>query len=268
VLLIKAVALALREVPELNGYWIDGGFKPGAGIHVGSAISLRGGGLVAPALHDADKADLTTLMRTLQDVVARARAGSLRSSEFSDPTITVTNLGDQGCRVDIWHHLSAAGRAGRFWEDLAATMGGFRHDRGATIAHSDALCRSSRERRTPRRRVPHGHRPVAADSGEAMTPDEIKPVIVDALMRIAPEIEPGSIESGTSFRDQLDLDSMDFLNFVLALHDRLGIEIPEADYPRLYTLDGAVAYLASKTGANRPERAESVAPSQRSDPRR
>ena len=96
VLLIKAVALALREVPELNGYWIDGGFKPGSGIHVGSAISLRGGGLVAPALHDADKADLTTLMRTLQDVVARARAGSLRSSEFGDPTITVTNLGDQG----------------------------------------------------------------------------------------------------------------------------------------------------------------------------
>ena len=100
-----------------------------------------------------------------------------------------------------------------------------------------------------------------------MTPDEIKQVIVDALMRIAPEIEPGSIESGTSFRDQLDLDSMDFLNFVLALHDRLGIEIPEVDYPRLYTLDGAAAYLASKTGANRPEHAESVAPSQRSDPR-
>ena len=55
VLLIKAVALALREVPELNGYWIDGAFHPGAGIHVGCAISLRGGGLVAPALHDADR---------------------------------------------------------------------------------------------------------------------------------------------------------------------------------------------------------------------
>jgi len=95
-LLIKAVALALREVPELNGHWVDGGFRPGAGIHVGCAISLRGGGLVAPALHDADKAALTTLMQALQDLVARARAGSLKSSELADPTITVTNLGDQG----------------------------------------------------------------------------------------------------------------------------------------------------------------------------
>ena len=96
VLLIKAVALALRDVPELNGYWTDGGFRKGAGIHVGCAISLRGGGLVAPALHDADREDLATLMRKLQDLVARARAGSLRSSELADPTITVTNLGEQG----------------------------------------------------------------------------------------------------------------------------------------------------------------------------
>jgi pyruvate dehydrogenase E2 component (dihydrolipoamide acetyltransferase) len=95
-LLIKAVALALRDVPELNGFWIDGGFKPGAGIHVGSAISLRGGGLIAPALHDADKMELTALMRALTDLVARARAGSLKSSELADPTITVTNLGDLG----------------------------------------------------------------------------------------------------------------------------------------------------------------------------
>jgi len=96
VLLIKAVALGLRDVPELNGYWVEGGFRAGAGIHVGCAISLRGGGLVAPALHDADQTDLTTLMRQLQDLVARARAGSLKSSELADPTITVTNLGDQG----------------------------------------------------------------------------------------------------------------------------------------------------------------------------
>ena len=96
VLLIKAVALALREVPELNGYWTDTGLRKGAGIHIGVAIALRGGGLVAPALHDADKMDLTTLMRQLQGLVARARAGSLKSSELADPTITVTNLGEQG----------------------------------------------------------------------------------------------------------------------------------------------------------------------------
>lgn len=83
-----------------------------------------------------------------------------------------------------------------------------------------------------------------------MTPEDIKRVIVEALTRIAPEIDPASIEPGASFRDQLDLDSMDFLNFVLALHDRLGVDIPEPDYPRLSTLDGAVAYLASKTSAN------------------
>jgi acyl carrier protein len=81
-----------------------------------------------------------------------------------------------------------------------------------------------------------------------MTPDELKPVIIEALTRIAPEIDSAAIDSGTSFRDQLDLDSMDFLNFVLALHDRLGVDIPEADYPRLSTLDGAAVYLAAKLG--------------------
>ncbi len=93
---IKAVALGLREVPGLNGTWVDGAFRPGGGIHVGCAIALRGGGLVAPALHDADRSTLPALMRSLQDLVARARAGQLRSSELADPTITVTNLGEQG----------------------------------------------------------------------------------------------------------------------------------------------------------------------------
>jgi pyruvate dehydrogenase E2 component (dihydrolipoamide acetyltransferase) len=96
VLLLKAVARALAEVPELNGFWLDGTFKKGSGIHVGCAISLRGGGLVAPALHDVDKKGLSTLMTELRDLVSRARTGSLRSSELSDSTITVTNLGDMG----------------------------------------------------------------------------------------------------------------------------------------------------------------------------
>jgi acyl carrier protein len=79
-----------------------------------------------------------------------------------------------------------------------------------------------------------------------MTADDLRRVIVGALTRIAPEIDPASIRPGVSFRDQLDLDSMDFLNLVLALHEKLGVEIPECDYPRLYTLDGAIAYLSGK----------------------
>jgi len=79
-----------------------------------------------------------------------------------------------------------------------------------------------------------------------MTRDEIKSTVLGALTHVAPEIDPASIQSGVSFRDQLDLDSMDFLNFVLALHERLGVDIPEADYPRLYSLEEAVDYLASK----------------------
>ncbi len=95
-LLVKAVALALGEVPELNGHWVDGAFRRGSGIHIGFAVSLRGGGLVAPALHDVDRQDPAMVMRGLRDLVIRARAGSLRSSELGDPTITITNLGERG----------------------------------------------------------------------------------------------------------------------------------------------------------------------------
>jgi pyruvate dehydrogenase E2 component (dihydrolipoamide acetyltransferase) len=96
VLFIKAVARACRDVPALNGFWTDQGFAPGPGVHVGCAIALRGGGLVAPALHDVDRKALVALAREFGDLVKRARAGGLRSSEMSDATITVTNLGDLG----------------------------------------------------------------------------------------------------------------------------------------------------------------------------
>jgi pyruvate dehydrogenase E2 component (dihydrolipoamide acetyltransferase) len=95
-LLIRAVALAVREVPEVNGFWVDGAFKPGDGIHVGVAISLRQGGLVNPAIHDVDKKNLDEVMQSMLDLVNRARTGHLRSSELSDGTITITNLGEQG----------------------------------------------------------------------------------------------------------------------------------------------------------------------------
>jgi pyruvate dehydrogenase E2 component (dihydrolipoamide acetyltransferase) len=96
VMLLKAVALTLREFPEFNGFWVDGAFKPGEGIHVGVAISLRMGGLVAPAIHNVDKKSLSEIMVSLRDLVKRVRAGVLRSSEIADATITVTSLGEQG----------------------------------------------------------------------------------------------------------------------------------------------------------------------------
>ncbi len=96
VLLIRAVARAALVVPEMNGIVADDAFVPSPSVHVGVAVSLRQGGLVAPAIHDADRLTLDELMAALRDLVTRARAGRLRSSEMSDPTITVTNLGDLG----------------------------------------------------------------------------------------------------------------------------------------------------------------------------
>jgi len=96
VLYLKATALACKSFPDMNGHYRDGGFAPAAAVHTGVAISLRQGGLIAPAIHDMDKLTLTEAMKKLADLVKRARAGSLRSSEMSDPTITVTNLGEGG----------------------------------------------------------------------------------------------------------------------------------------------------------------------------
>jgi pyruvate dehydrogenase E2 component (dihydrolipoamide acetyltransferase) len=95
-LLLKAVALAVREVPELNGVWRGEEAVRSEAVHLGVAIAVRGGGLVAPALHDADRLSLGDLMRAFRDLVQRARSGGLRSSELSDSTITVTSLGEQG----------------------------------------------------------------------------------------------------------------------------------------------------------------------------
>jgi pyruvate dehydrogenase E2 component (dihydrolipoamide acetyltransferase) len=95
-LLLKAAAVAARQVPELNGYWHDDHFAPGDGIHLGVAVSIRGGGLVTPAIHAADGLTLAELMASLKDLVTRTRAGRLRRTELTEATITVTNLGDQG----------------------------------------------------------------------------------------------------------------------------------------------------------------------------
>ncbi len=96
VLLMKAVAKALTDVPELNAYWLDDRPQVQEAIHIGFAIALRQGGLVTPALHHADLKSLDELMADLRDLITRTRAGRLRSSELSEATITVTSLGDMG----------------------------------------------------------------------------------------------------------------------------------------------------------------------------
>jgi pyruvate dehydrogenase E2 component (dihydrolipoamide acetyltransferase) len=95
-MILKAVSLALHQVPELNATWENERVVLKKPIHVGVAIALRQGGLIAPALHDTDQLPLDELMRRMRDLVNRARAGALRSSELSDPTLTVTSLGEQG----------------------------------------------------------------------------------------------------------------------------------------------------------------------------
>jgi len=95
-LVLQAVARAAREVEGFNGFYRDDRFEASAAIHLGVAIALRGGGLVAPAILDAADKPLDLLMREFRDLVSRARAGRLRGSEFASPTITVTSLGDVG----------------------------------------------------------------------------------------------------------------------------------------------------------------------------
>lgn len=85
-----------------------------------------------------------------------------------------------------------------------------------------------------------------------MTPADLRQTVIDALARIAPEIRSAEVQPGVTLRDQFDIDSMDFLNFVIALHDRLGVTIPESDYARLTTLDSIVEYLNAQIRA-RPE---------------
>lgn len=99
VLLLKATALGLREFPEFNAKWVEDRILAAEAIHIGVATSLRGGGLVVPAIHDVDRKTLPVLMAELRDVVQRARIGSLRSSDLADGTITVTSLGERGAEM-------------------------------------------------------------------------------------------------------------------------------------------------------------------------
>lgn len=95
VFLIKAVAKAIEEVPDINAWWVNG-LQPKKDIHVAFVVSLRTGGIMVPTIHDSGKKSLTELMVSLNDVIPRARTMKLRSSEINEATITITSLGDIG----------------------------------------------------------------------------------------------------------------------------------------------------------------------------
>jgi pyruvate dehydrogenase E2 component (dihydrolipoamide acetyltransferase) len=95
-LLLKATALTLRKQTDFNGFFEDGDYRASEHVHVGVAIAIRGGGLVAPALHDTDTLSVDELMTKIKDLTQRVRAGRFRASELRDPTVTVTSLGERG----------------------------------------------------------------------------------------------------------------------------------------------------------------------------
>ena len=95
-LTLKAAALAAHRFAAVNGFYRDGRYEPSAAVHAGLAIAIRGGGLAAPAIHDADKLAVDDLMARMRDLVKRMRAGRIRSSEIADATITVSSLGERG----------------------------------------------------------------------------------------------------------------------------------------------------------------------------
>ncbi len=161
-LAVKAVALAARRFPAFNGFYRDNKFEPAPAVHVGVAVSIRGGGLAAPALHDVDKLSLDELMSGMRDLVQRTRAGRIRGSEMSDPTITVSSSGRARRRSAVRHHLPAAGGDRRVRQGGDAAMGRRGRYRATLGDHRHTFRRPSRHRRARRRVVSGRNRQAVA----------------------------------------------------------------------------------------------------------
>jgi len=96
---VKALALTCRETPGFSGFYSDGHYEESPAVHVGVAVALRGGGLLAPAIMDTAEQSLPALMTAMRELVARARAGRLRASELAAPTVVLTSLGEDSADV-------------------------------------------------------------------------------------------------------------------------------------------------------------------------
>lgn len=109
----------------------------------------------------------------------------------------------------------------------------------------NVLGRSPRQRRPLRRSFAGRLGSTSPGAGQTKTAQEIENAVIAALIQIAPEAVPSQIDPTVSLREQLDIDSMDFLNFVIALYKQFHVDIPENDYPRLSSLKGCVEYLSA-----------------------
>ena len=244
-LAIKAVALAARRFPAFNGFHRDNKFEASPAVHVGVAIAVRGGGLAAPALHDADQLSLDELMGRMRDLVQRTRAGRIRSSEnLRSNHHGVEPWGAWG-RSALWHHLSTAGHHCRHGQGGGTAVGCRRRCRSALCCDHDTVRRPPRHRWTCGCIVLGRDRQALAGAGQAMSDSDVRKVVQEELGNIAPEIDFATVDPAADLREAIDINSMDFLNFITSIHRRLSVDIPEVDYPKLITLDGAVAYIKS-----------------------
>ncbi|MBW6505134.1 MAG: 2-oxo acid dehydrogenase subunit E2 [Rhodobacteraceae bacterium] len=98
-LLLRAAVLAATKSADLNGQFTDGAYRPSQAVHAGLVVALRGGGLIAPAIRDAETLALDALMEAMRDIVARARNGRLRNSELTEGTITISSMGETGAEA-------------------------------------------------------------------------------------------------------------------------------------------------------------------------
>jgi acyl carrier protein len=185
-------------------------------------------------------------MARFRDLIQRARAWRLRSSELGDPTITVTSLGKQGVEGVlplVFPPQVAIVGFGKVVERPWAEEGGCSSGRSYTRASPPTIASSTGCCRLPKRWRRVAREARGKEAANAMTENEIRQTVPHALGEIAPELDPAQLRPDVDLRDQLDIDSMDFLNFAVALNEELGVEIPEADYGKVQTVDRLVEYV-------------------------
>ena len=230
ILLIKAVARALHDVPELNAYWVDDQLQRKEAVHIGFAISLREGGLVVPAILDADRKNLDELMQALRDLITRARSRPAAKFRNYRRDGYDHELGRSGSGDGPRRNLSASGGASWLRQDHRIAVGGEWNARNPDRCDSHAGGRPSRDRWPSRRTVPHRAESASARAREAMREAEIGNEVSKVLRKIAPEANLDQLNPEENLREALDIDSFDFLNLMIGLHDELKVEIPESDY--------------------------------------